>query len=731
MNWKSYSRALLMGSIPLGSIMIITPLAFAQDGTSDAGPQDIIVTAQRRSERLQDVPISVAAITSTQLQSAGVNNLFDVSLLAPGVKIQQYNGGILPMIRGVSSKIVGAGLEPPIATYIDGVYIGSPFSTTFSFNNIERIEILKGPQGTLFGRNATGGLIQIVTRDPKHEPGGTIKLSYGNFGTMEGSFYVTGGLADNLAIDLSGRMATQGNGWGVNLANGKDVNQTFHDAGIRSKMLFTPTDQLEVRITADYNDTHNSKYGAQRPPRGIVPPAPYGPAFTGEDWDIASDQQPDFVASGGGVSSRVDYDLGDVGLAAITAYRKSSYHGVFDSDYTAFPGRYADSTGHDEQFSQELQAQSSKGQGLNWTLGAFYYWAKGRFDPIGTITYGTPSTPGGVRPATGRFVNAAQGTESIALYGQGSVELLPKLNATVGLRYTHEKRDLEASAYTVTPAGLTVVTTPEFTASTKFQKLTWRLALDYHLSARTMAYLSYNRGFKSGGYNTLVVTLPPFDPETLDAYEAGLKSSVGTWLTLNAAAFYYDYKNIQVGRSINGLTGTYNAPGTEIYGGDLELRAQPTRELSLTAGYSYVHGRYLDFSGAQVATPLAGGGYSIGVGNVEGNHTILSPEHSVTLGASYYRQLGTGTLKLDANYSYTSRYYHEPDNILSQPGYSIVGGTIAYETEAGLTFSLWGKNLTNEAVEVVGGVQTFGSQGLARSAYGEPRTYGVTVSASF
>ncbi|MAX13967.1 MAG: hypothetical protein CMN59_00430 [Sphingobium sp.] len=264
MNWKSYSRALMIGAMPIGSLALGGPCVLAQDQLSDSGPQDIIVTAQRRSERLQDVPISVAAITSTQLQSAGVNSLFDVALLAPGVKIQQYNGGILPMIRGVSSKIVGAGLEPPIATYVDGVYIGSPFSTTFSFNNVERIEILKGPQGTLFGRNATGGLIQIVTRDPKQEPGGTMKLSYGNFDTVEGSFYVTGGLTDNLAIDLSGRLSTQGKGWGTNLANGRDVNKLYHDAGIRSKLLFTPTDDLEIRITGDYNDTHNSRFGAQR-----------------------------------------------------------------------------------------------------------------------------------------------------------------------------------------------------------------------------------------------------------------------------------------------------------------------------------------------------------------------------------------------------------------------------------------------------------------------------------
>jgi iron complex outermembrane receptor protein len=243
-------------------------------------------------------------------------------------------------------------------------------------------------------------------------------------------------------------------------------------------------------------------------------------------------------------------------------------------------------------------------------------------------------------------------------------------------------------------------------------------------------YASYNRGFRSGGFNTLVITVPAYEPETLDAYEIGSKNQFG-WLTLNLAAYYYDYQDIQVGRSLNGLTGTYNAPGTEIYGADLDFIADISDQLQLSGGYSYVHGRYLDFPGAAVATPLPAGGYSVGIGNVSGNTTILSPEHSFTLAGSYTVPLGDSELRFDANYAYTSRYYHEPDNVLSQPAYSMLGGSITYETADGVALSLWGKNLTDEAVEVVGGVQTFGTLGLARASYGEPMTYGLTVSAEF
>jgi len=700
----------------------------AESTALDAG--EIIVTAQRRAERLKDVPISVTALSADNLETAGVRDLFDIGLIAPGVKIQQYNGAILPMVRGVSSKTVGAGVDLPIATYVDGVYIGSPYATS-SFNSIERIEILKGPQGTLFGRNATGGLIQIVTRDPKHTPGGSADFTYANFGTLRAQAYATGGLSDTIAMDIALGAQAQDRGWGINLANGQDVNKLHHELVARSKILFTPTENLEIRVSGDYADQHNSRFATQRPAFGVIPPAPYGPAFLGGDFDIASDRQPDFRSRGGGGSLRVDYDLGAIALASISAYRKSSYDLTFDSDYTAFPGRYASTRGEDEQFSQELQLQSDNSSRLNWTIGAYYYWADGRFNPIGTITYGTAPTPGAPLPETGRYTLADQTTQSLAGYGQASLKLTDALQVTLGLRYTNEKRELTASAYTVNPDGSAVVTTPEFGRSVEFNKLTWRAAVDYHLSPNSMIYASFNRGFKSGGFNTLVITLPSYAPETLDAYEIGSKNRFAGWLTLNLAAYYYDYTNIQVGRSINGLTGTYNAPGTEIYGADLDFIADITRNLRLSGGYSYVHGRYLDFSGAVIATPIAGGGYSVGTGNVAGNTTILSPEHTFSLAGNYRVAVGSGELSFDANYSYTSRYFHEPDNVLSQPGYSMVGASVRYETNIGLALMLWGKNLTNEAVQVVGGVQTFGTLGLARASYGEPRTYGVTLSAKF
>jgi outer membrane receptor protein involved in Fe transport len=470
--------------------------AFAQVGapgtpetaaTQATGSNDIIVTAQRRAERLQDVPIAITAIGSEALDSARVESLFDIGLVAPGVKIQQYNGAILPMVRGVSSKIAGAGVDLPIATYIDGVYIGSPYGANFSFNNVERIEVLKGPQGTLFGRNATGGLIQIVTRDPEHTPGGTMDFTVARFGTLRGQAYVTGGVTDDLAMDLAVIASTQKDGWGVNIANGKDVNKLEHDVALRSKLLFTPTSELEVRISGDYAEQRNSRFAAQRPEYGVVPPAPFGPPFLGDDFDIASDYQPSFVSHGGGGSIRIDYDLGSVALASISAYRASSYELRFDSDYTAYPGRYASTDQTDRQFSQEVQLLSNSNSWLSWTLGGYYYWSDGKYDPVGTVTYGAPLTPGGPRSTTGRFTFADQSVESLSAYGQATGEIAPGLSVTLGLRYTDESRSLVASVTSVSATGVTTIATPEFERSVGFRKLTWRAAIDYECMLHTIA----------------------------------------------------------------------------------------------------------------------------------------------------------------------------------------------------------------------------------------------------
>ncbi|HEX8446746.1 MAG TPA: TonB-dependent receptor plug domain-containing protein, partial [Sphingomonas sp.] len=232
-----------------------TQTATTTPDTPDAGPdrvEDIVVTAQRRGENLQKVPIAITAITAARLEAVGVDDSRDLAVLTPGLQAPSQAGYFQPRIRGVGTSSVGPGLENPVAVYVDGVYLASSAASLFSYSGIDRIEVLKGPQGTLFGRNSTGGLIQVVTRDPKGGFEGKASATYGNYQDFIGDLYVAGGTSDAAAIDFGIRYETQGKGYGTNVALGRETNRRSDDLSLRSKLLLRPTDTLTLRLSGDY-----------------------------------------------------------------------------------------------------------------------------------------------------------------------------------------------------------------------------------------------------------------------------------------------------------------------------------------------------------------------------------------------------------------------------------------------------------------------------------------------
>lgn len=736
--------ATAMGYVSTGAIGIAAAQSIerstsqAADPSTPAlssGPQEgigeIIVTAQKRSENLQTVPVAVAVVTSAQLQASGIRGLADIKMAAPGVEVQNSNGYAFPIIRGVGSKANAPGVENPIAVYVDGVYYAAAPAALMNFNNIAQVEALKGPQGTLFGRNATGGLIQIITKDPKQEFGGEINLSYGNYDTKQGSLYLTGGISNNLSADIAFSGTAMGDGYGTNRLSGKDVYRIYHDINLRSKWLLDLGEQTQLRLIFDYSDTRNNT-SVQRVARNAPVPPPFGPSFGGSPWDVESNVDPIIELEGGGASLRIDHDFGAVSLATITAYRKTDFFTTWDYDYTGTPGRQAIVTQKDHQFSQEVQLLSPSNQRITWVLGAYYFDAAGEFDPFSVRLFGPAqqSTPSGVRNRTHTF--SRQGTSSISGFGQATAKLFGGLSATAGLRYTSERRTLDAVQYQFFTNGQSSVLIPQDEKANRFKKLTWRLALDYQFENGLLLYASYNRGFKSGGFNPTSLTIPPYDPEVLDSYEAGFKSSLfDRRVRFNSSFFYYDYKDIQV--QIPAVTGQgiYNAASAHIYGAEAELDARVTEQLSIKLGYQYLHGRYTDFPSAQLAVPNPNGLLAITRGPATDNHTILSPKSTVSASANYQVPVGSGEMNFNLSYYYNSGYYHEPDNLLRQPSYSLVNASVRYESEDGFSFAIWGKNLGNKAVANYASVQNFGALGVERIAYAAPRTYGVTLGKTF
>ncbi len=724
--------------LALGISLGVAPRLYAQapnavgdnpgSQVSSSEVSEIIVTAQKRSENLQRVPVSVAVATASQLTNSGVTDVQSLKMVAPGVEVQSNNGYAYPIIRGVASKGSGAGFESPIAFYVDGVYYANATANILSFNNVSQIEVLKGPQGTLFGRNATGGLIQVTTRDPRSTFGGDVSLSYGNYKTFKGTLYLTGGLSQNLSADLAVQGTAMGDGYGTNLFNGKDVYKIQHDISARSKWLWNAGPATQLRFIADYTDTRNSM-NAQRIPLGGTAAPPFGPSYGGSEWDVDGDTMPLVTVKTGGVSLRVDHDFDAVQFASTSAYRKTDFTFDNESDFTRTRGRVFGEDQNDWQFSQEVQLLSPKTSRLKWVVGAYYFKAGSRYPRFILSNFGVAATA-----FSSSSTLSNQNTDSISGFAQATAEILSGLSLTAGLRYTHEKRELtDASTTTVALNGTATVVAPG-DQSLLFKKLTWRLAMDYQVTSDVLAYISYNRGFKSGGFNASALTLPPFEPEVLDAYETGLKTTfLDRHVRLNVAGYYYDYKNVQAQRSVNGSTGIYNGAAAEIYGFDGQLQTQISSKLSLDFGYQFAHGKYKQFPGALIAAPSAAGGYTLTPGDASGNTTLLTPKHSLSAVVNYTVPFSEGKLGFNASYYYNSGFFQDPDDVLRQPSYSLINSSVRWTSPGDrYSISIWGNNLTNKAVTNLYSVNSQGGiRGVARANYAAPRTYGATLGLKF
>lgn len=710
----------------LAAASLAAPL-WAQDAADravdeGAGLAEIVVTAQRRAENMQDVPVAVTALTADSLAAKGIEGTTDLTSVTPGLTYTTVVGSALPRIRGVGTAISLGGNENPVATYVDGVYIASATASVLSFNNIDQIAVLKGPQGTLFGRNATGGLIQITTRDPKGSFGGKASATYGNRETIGGNLYVTGGLSEALAGDLAVYYNDQRDGFGRNLVTGSEVGKS-RDIAIRSKWKLDIGPDTTARLALDYARTRAAA-PAFRAIYGSLPIN--GVPFTGGKFDIASDIDPRLRSRQGGGSLSISHDFGEVSLLSITAYRKSRFRAVFDIDKLPVHIARSDLSQPDRQFSQELQLLSADNQPLRWVLGAYFFKSRSAYDPLVI-----DNAANDVR------ISSRQETESYAAFGQASYDIGQDTAITLGLRYTDETKDYSASGQII-PTGGTPINNPRVGGKLKASKLTWRAAIDHHLNDDVLAYLSYNRGFKSGGFNPQTFTAPlrPFAPEVLDAAELGLKADLlDRRLRFNGAGFYYDYKNIQINAFQGGISTIFNAASAKIYGLDFDLTAAPVRNLTLTAGLSVLHARFGDFPGAVISSPRQPngttilGGNAIGTGNAKGRRLPLTPDWTLNLGMDYVAPLPSGSLAFSVNYFHSDGWRAEADNRIGQRAYDLLNASVTWFVGDAKDYSvkLWGRNLGNEAYAVQMNAQPQ-SDGVA---IGPGRSYGVTLGVQF
>lgn len=708
-------KALILAAI--GTSMLVMPaVAFAQaqapgpapDGADEIAPPsgDIIVTAQRRDEKLKDVPVTVTVASNEKLALAGIEDATRLSQVIPALRIDYASTWVQPSLRGIGTANAGPGVSSSIATYIDGFYVPSPSPSGFNFANVENIQVLAGPQGTLFGRNSTAGAILIATKGPSADLRAEADVSYGRWNSLKGNLFLAGPLSDDVSLSLfaSGRRT---DGFVKNVITGEDANRAKNYA-LRGKLRIEPSDAVSFTLGGEYafqSDPSTVNFSPyQGRSLGVLF---FGAPEVSDRGEVANYGLNKATARNYAFNLTGEFDLGFATLKSFSQYRKDDLFNLWNYDGSAAALVYLRYRVREKTYSQEFNLSSNPGGDLSWTTGLFLYRNTGETNPLEIGSAGP-------NPTFGFFFAGRQKTTTIAPYADATYRL-GNLFLTGGVRYsidTAQKDHLDA-------AGVQY-STPKAT----FKELTPRAILRYDISGSANVYASFSKGIKPGIFNANSPDPVAARPEKLTAYEIGTKFSLDDWQA-EASAFYYDYQDLQVATYSQGVSFTRNAGKVEIYGAQLHVAGPLAQGLRLDTGLAYTHGTYKQFDGVQIYEwDPALGGVVTRAGDVSGRPIQRSPEWSGNASLTYETRLGSGELKLNANASYQSKTYFDPNGATQQDAYALVNLTAAY-TPGGsnFTFSILGTNITDSKYLI----QTLGTPVGFGQIYGEPASYQVKV----
>ena len=703
---------------------------------------EIQVFAQKRNESLQEVPIAVTAVSAADINNLRLTNTNDLQEITPNLTVGSVYQGVVPQLtlRGVG---VNDGLQttaPSVGTYIDQVYVADSAAAVLETVDVGRIEVLRGPQGTLYGKNTNGGAINFYTQRPTDEYQGEVDVEAGNYSERSASAFLSGPI---LGPELTGRVAAyykDHSGYGVDLAPGPVEYSPSdlwaeHDYAVRAELLYKPLDNMQWLLIAAQAEDYIS-YGW--PLLGLRNPA--NPAvdcanpFSGACVDALGEHVYGTVSPYSTIQKQISYTrpdttfgslqgiwtLGDIELTSITGYihnhtRQFDYSA---SDYIGLGLFNFDQDKHSDEYSEEFRVASVGHQQFNWTTG-LYFQTFTRSIPVYYTSSGVPSTTSGIST-----------TESYAGFGQVDYDVTSKLTLTGGLRYS----DTALTSSSTNFGGFTT------DASHSWGSVGGRLSAQYHITDSTLGYVSYNRGFKEGTitegiYGTAKAAKPSYiKPEYIDTYELGFKSDISRQYRINGDIFYNKLKDMQVAgtdpTNFNFPTLT-NAGRATTYGAELEATARPTPDLLLSANYGYLHAVFTEFYVLSVYSPAPN--FPSILVNAAGKPIPLSPTNTVSAQAEYTIHFGDSTIAPRLNYSYKSTQTFTPEGANpqgSQAGYGLLGGGLKYDTTDHLEIDVWGRNLTNKAY-LVDAQPADSFNGTNFLTYGTPRMYGVTVRKKF
>jgi len=724
---------------------------------------DIVVTARRRTEAAQSVPVSINAFSQEQLRAAGITANREIQKITPG--LQWKSAGPLVanniFIRGVGIISNQYTSSPAVGVYQDETYFNSQGFQGFANFDIERIEVLKGPQGTLYGRNTTAGAIKFVTRKPKIGAGftGNVNVDYGNFDYWNVEGGIGADLGENAAIRI-GFQSQDRDGLYYDYINDRHTG-ILDTKAVRAELLFEPDDALSILVSGSYGKSKSN--GPFKRVDSVDPASisfgPNGPTYSGRcanpgigtapgctsllpffgvpdeantnaydvQFSLDNDVGVSRVEAYGGALT-VNYDFGGAILTSATSYYELKAHNPNDVDTVDANLVTINDDINPKQFSQELRLTSDGDTRFKWLLGAFYYREN--------ILQAKPVNIAAIGIGLGN--RTRQVTDAASLFAEATYSLTDKIDLTAGLRYSHDKRDVDFTYFFYFNDGVRalysyddIVNGPGFGPGSfrlPSEKKSWdnvsgRAILSYKFTPDVMAYASFSRGFKGGEFNVGASQLSTaifVNPETVNAYEIGLKSEFFDHrLRINAAAFYYDYDNKQETFFDTGVAVLSNA-SARVKGFELGVTAQPVPGLTLNGGLALLDAKYRDFP------DCLPGGISC-----DGNRLPLAPKTSANLLARYEFEVGGRTVAIQGDASYQSSVFFDYQNVayIATDGYWLTNARVSYELTDNLTLAVWGQNLANKQYYTDGfNVSDFG---IGELNPGIPRTYGASIQFSF
>ena len=720
--------------------MLAVAIMLADLSASAASIEEVVVTAQRRSESVSDVPIAITVQTANDLKSAGIVDIRDLGNAVPGLYITTQGSNLQPVIRGVQTRIAEPGGEQPVSIYLDGIYQSSPLFNIFDLVDIEQVEVLKGPQGTLFGRNTTGGAIRITTKKPQYETEGKVDVEYGRYtGSDENSGdatvkgFVTGAIAeDTLAYSLSASYR-EIEGYLTNDVDGGSSG-SVEKYQVRGKLLWEPTENLSFLFTgfkAEKEDLES--FYAQPIPGtgstasfyadGVVPNKPWhtaGPYSDGSnpiDTETSSySLKADLVLDGWGtVSSMTAYSESEAELSIGLAYADSP------SCYASFACFKLLQTIEPETFQQEIQFVSEQFGNTSFVTGLYYYEDETFF-----LFFFVPledSDGRGIRnTGFNQPDNAVATTEAWAWFGEVNYDISDHLHLIVGLRYSENEVSGKGSAGNRYPT----------TGAVEDDAWTPRVALNYDLTDQTSIYASYTEGFKSTVINSSAQSDQIAEPEEIKAYEVGLKSR-GDDYAFDASIFYYDQTNLQsqVWDQANLAAILSNADDSTSYGFELDGIYNLTEQFQVRATAAYLNSEYGDFVGTATQGTFTAATQVLPTVPVDvtGDQFILAPEWTASLGATYTASVDLGEIEISGILNYTDDSWTDFLRVIKQDAYTTFNATVSLVPNFNdqVSFALYGRNLTNE--EYFSGA--LGGANAYPVHYAAPRQIGISVEYGF